>query len=362
MSDADVQDCVVPRLPALRFPCGEAPEPGHAREVAPGILWQRLPLPSGQYVNAWALRDGASWTVVDTGMSTERAVNIWCQLLAREGPLGGLPVTRVICTHLHADHVGMAGWLCREFDAELWMTRSEYLQASLVQLRSGMPVPAPDLSFYQRAGWEAAALGALRPLGRNMSPLPVRYRRMVDGEHIHIGGDEWRVLVGNGHSTEHACLYCAARGLLISGDQVLPLISSNVSVWPSEPGANPLQDWLESIEKIRRSVPDDVLVLPAHHDPFRGLHTRLDQLARKRQEALDKVRESLGQTDRRAIDLFATLFGRKDFENVFVQQLATGEAVAYLNYLIGRGEARVRDDAHGVAWYGHASPRVVDEA
>lgn len=338
----------------LHFPCGEAPAPGDAREVAPGVLWQRVPLPSGQHINAWALRDGEGWTVVDTGMATERAIEVWRQLLAPAGPLGGAPITRVIVTHLHADHVGMAGWLCRVFDCELWMTQAEYFQACLLQSRSEQPMSMPDLDFYARAGWDAAALDDLHPMGRHMSPLPVRYRRIREGEAIRICGDDWQVLVGSGHSTEHACLYCAQRGLLLSGDQVLPLISSNVSVWPSEPWANPLQDWLASLAKIARRIPDDVLVLPAHDAPFRGLHARLEQLARKRHRALEQLRQVLSQSDMRAVDTFETLFGRKAFANTFVQQLATGEAVAYLHYLIERGEAGVRADAHGIAWYGLA--------
>ncbi|WP_286612410.1 MBL fold metallo-hydrolase [Variovorax jilinensis] len=326
-----------------------------ALEIAPGILWQRLPLPSGQTVNAWALRDGDGWTVVDCGMSNEPALEVWRRLLSPAGPLEGRPVRRVIGTHLHADHVGMAGWLCAEFDGELWMTRSEYLQASLLQARSGGLMSASELSFYARAGWDAAALGALQPMGRHMAPLPTRYRRIRDGECVRIGDDDWQVLVGSGHSTEHACLYCPARGLLLSGDQVLPSISSNVSVWPSEPGANPMQDWLASLAMLRRVVPDDVLVLPAHHDPFRGLHGRLAQLERKRHRALDRLRDALEQADRRAVDCFETLFGRKEFASVFVQQLATGEAVAYLHYLVDRGEAVVHEDVHGIAWYRDAA-------
>ncbi|SEB24731.1 Glyoxylase, beta-lactamase superfamily II [Variovorax sp. YR216] len=346
-----MQERAVSRAGTLRFPCGEAPAPGEAREVAPGVLWQRVPLPNGQFINAWALRDGEGWTVVDTGMWNERAIEVWRQLLAVDGPLGGRPVTRVIGTHLHADHVGMAGWLCEAFDCGLWMTRSEYHQARQLQQRSGRPMPGPDLAFYARAGWDDEALRALRPMGMNMSPLPARCRHIGDGERIRIGRDDWQVLVGNGHSPEHACLYCAERGLFISGDQVLPLISSNVSVWPSGPDANPMQDWLASIGKIGRCIPDDVLVLPAHNDPFRGLHARLEQLARKRHRALDQLRDALSQTDMRAVDAFGTLFGRKDFDNVFVQRLATGEALAYLGYLVRNGEVVLRTDVRGVCWY-----------
>ncbi|WP_439955514.1 hypothetical protein, partial [Klebsiella pneumoniae] len=74
---------------------------------------------------------------------------------------------------------------------------------------------------------------------------------------------------------------------LISGDQVLPKISSNVSVFPTEPDGDPLTDWLNSLAKVKREVPDDVLVLPAHNEPFRGLHARLDHLARGHERGLE---------------------------------------------------------------------------
>ncbi len=336
---------------ALQFPCGEAPAPGEAREVAAGVLWQRVPLPNGQTINAWALRDGEGWAVVDTGMATEKAMEVWRRLLSSEGPLGGRPVTRVIGTHLHADHVGLAGWLCGEFDCELWMTRSEYQQACLLELRSARPMSPKELAFYARAGWSAGSLQGLRPMGRQMSPMPVGFRRMQDGDRIRIGEDDWQVIVGSGHSPEHACLLCRERGLFISGDQVLPLISSNVSVWPSEPDADPMQEWLESIERIAQDVPADVLVLPAHDDPFRGLHARLQQLAHKRHRVLGQLRDALAQASLRAVDCFPALFGRPGFDNPFVQQLATGEAVAYLAYLVAQGEAGMEVDAAGVGWY-----------
>jgi glyoxylase-like metal-dependent hydrolase (beta-lactamase superfamily II) len=337
---------------ALRYPCGEAPPEGQAREVAPGVLWLRIPLPTSLvHVNAWAVRDGDGWAVFDTGMHTEAAVAIWEALLSPSGPLGGAPVTRVICTHLHADHVGMAGWLTRRFGCGLWMTRTEFLQCRLLAAQAARPIPEDELAFYRRAGWDEEAVRHYRPLGRNMAGLPESYRRVQDGEAVRIGEDVWRVVVGSGHSPEHACFHCAGLGLLISGDQVLPLVSSNVSVGPAEPEADPLCDWLASIEKIRREVPDDVLVLPAHDDPFRGLHARLDRLAQKRGQALDRMRACLASSPRRVVDTFGALFGRDAFADAFVRTLATGEAVACVNHLMARGEARMHEDAQGIAWY-----------
>ncbi len=336
---------------ALRFPCGEAPATGTAVEIVPGVLWMRVPLPtSTMAINVWAVRDHDGWAVFDTGMHSEPAQQAWRAMVAPDGPLGG-PPTRVFGTHMHADHIGMAGWLAKEFGCELWMTRAEYQQARILIVDKDRTVPSEVLGFYRRAGWDDAALASYRPLGRFTAPLPESFRRLQDGQRLRIGSHTWQVVVGSGHSPEHACLHCPERGLLISGDQVLPLISSNVSVSHTEPHADPMAEWLASIDKLRTQVPDDVLVLPAHGDPFHGLHFRLDRLADKRHRALDRLRPWIAAQPRRVVDTFEALFRRATFSDFFTLQLATGEAIAYLNYLLARGEARVSIDDEGKAWY-----------
>jgi glyoxylase-like metal-dependent hydrolase (beta-lactamase superfamily II) len=186
-------------------------------------------------------------------------------------------------------------------------------------------------------------------------PLPDSYRRLQDGERLMIGEHEWCVVVGTGHSPEHACLYCRDLQLFISGDQVLPKISSNVSVFPTEPDANPLADWLASIEKIKREVPDDVLVLPAHNEPFRGLHARLDYLAAGHERSLARLRDYLNEP-KRAVDVFGALFSRP-INDPQLLNLATGESVAHINYLLRRGEAVVGKVVEGVVWYQLAAVR-----
>ena len=336
---------------ALTVPCGEPPAPGSAKAVAPGVLWMPLPLTaSAMTINSWAVRDGAGWAVVDTGMANEPAMAAWRALTAAAGALGG-PPTRVFATHMHADHVGLAGWLTREHGCELWMTRSEYQQSRIMVADNGRPIPHEALDFFRRAGWPEDSLGHYRPLGSMTTELPQSYQRLQDGQQLRIGEHLWQVVVGNGHSLEHACLYCPQLRLLISGDQVLPTISSNVSVTPMEPHADPLAEWLASIAKLRRLIPDDVLVLPAHHEPFFGLHARLDRLARKRHDALHRLRGWIASQPRRTVDAFEPLFGRSQFTAPFTLQLATGEAVAYLNHLVQRGEASVTRDAEGRHWY-----------
>ena len=242
---------------------------------------------------------------------------------------------------MHPDHVGMAGWLTRRFEARLWMTRLEYLTCRSLVADTGREAPDDAIRFYRRAGWSDEAIEHYRvrfgSFGRVVHTLPDSFRRLRDGERFRIGAHEWRVIVGNGHSPEHACLLCEDLKLLISGDQVLPRISSNVSVFPTEPDADPLADWIASIAKLRAAVSDDVLVLPSHGEPFRGLHARLDRLASGHEKSLTRLRRALAEP-KRAIDVFGALFARP-IEGSELLGMATGESLAHLNHLVARGEA-----------------------
>jgi glyoxylase-like metal-dependent hydrolase (beta-lactamase superfamily II) len=342
-----------PRAP-LVYPFDAPPARGDTLEVAPGVLWIRMPLPFRlDHINLWALADDDGWTVVDTGVRNEESIATWRALFARS-PDGG-PIKRVIVTHMHPDHVGMAGWLTRKFDCRLWMTRLEYLNCRALVADTGREAPADALAFYRRAGWSDAATESYKTrfgdFGKLIYALPDSYRRIHDGELLRIGDHDWRVIVGSGHCPEHACLYCEELKLLISGDQVLPRISSNVSVYPMEPDANPMAEWLASLDKIEREVPDDVLVLPSHNDCFRGLHARIAHLRQGQHAALERLRQQL-QAPCRAVDVFGALFGRPIAEtNVPLLGMATGESLACLNHLVARGAARCDLDADGVAWY-----------
>jgi glyoxylase-like metal-dependent hydrolase (beta-lactamase superfamily II) len=255
---------------------------------------------------------------------------------------------------MHPDHMGMAGWLTRKFECRLWITRLEYLMCRVLVADTGREAPEDAISFYRRAGWDDDAIENYRArfggFGKLVHAIPDSYRRLFDDERILIGGHEWRVVVGHGHSPEHACFHCPELKLFVSGDQVLPRISSNVSVFPTEPDADPLGDWLSSLDKLRREVPDDVLVLPSHNEPFRGLHARLDNLARSQNGALERLRGALS-VPRRAVDVFGELFSRPIGSEPNLLGMATGESLAHLNYLVHRQEVGVSTDAHGVAWY-----------
>jgi len=339
--------------PTLIYPFASPPAPGQVQEVVPGVLWMRLAMPFAlDHINVWALQEGDGWAVVDTGLRTDATLAAWRQWLARTEQHR---LTRVFATHMHPDHVGMAGWLTGKFNCRLWMTRLEYLNCRVLAADTGREAPEDGTTFYRRAGWSDAAIESYQArfgnFGNRIHALPESYRRIQDGEEIMIGANQWRVVVGTGHSPEHACLYCADLKLLISGDQVLPRISSNVSVHPTEPDANPMRDWLASLAKIKREVPDDVLVLPAHNECFRGLHARLDYLAASQLRALDRLRKTLLEP-RRAVDVFAALFGRSiDEADGSLLSLATGESLACLNYLWHRGEIQRKLDHAGVAFY-----------
>ncbi|MGE4239235.1 MBL fold metallo-hydrolase [Ramlibacter sp.] len=343
-----------PTAPALTYPF-TAPEPGAWIEVAPGVRWIRLPLPFKlDHINVWAIDDGDGWVLVDTGMNTDESLSGWIPLLT-EGPMAR-PLKGVYVTHMHPDHVGLAGWFTRRANVPLSMTRLEYLSCRSAVADTGREAPADGINFYRRAGWSPLAIDAYRSrfggFGKMIHAMPDSFRRIRDGDEFVLGGNTWRVVAGWGHSPEHACFYCPALKLLISGDQVLPRISSNVSVHASEPEADPMSEWYASLAKVKAEVPDDVLVLPAHNDAFHGLHARLEALGRGQDKAFERLRRTLKTGPKRVIDVFGALFARPiDATDAPLLGMATGESTACLNYLIGRGEATRSLDEHGVAWY-----------
>lgn len=336
----------------LTYPFDATPAPGQALEVAPGVRWlrMRLPMPALNHINVWALEDGPGWTLVDTGMDMPHTVSDWQSALS--GALGARPVVRVICTHMHPDHIGMAGWLTRQHACRLWTTRLEYVTCRMLVADTGREAPADGVRFYRATGWDDAALEHYRArfggFGKAVYALPDSYRRVVDGEAIEIGARSWRAVVGRGHSPEHLCLHSPELRVLISGDQVLPRITSNVSVFPTEPDADPLSEWLSSLASIRERVGDEVLVLPSHNEPFRGLHARLDALIAGHEERLAQLAAELS-TPKRAVDVFGLLFRRR--VGLDMLSMATGESVAHLNCLMARGLVACELDGAGVAWY-----------
>lgn len=339
----------------LSYPFQDAPHPGQATEVKPGVLWLRMPLPFAlDHINLWALSDGGGWAVVDTGIRSAQVRTAWMALLAPSGPLAGRPISRVFATHMHPDHVGMAGWLTRRFDSSLWMTRDEYLSCRVMHADTGREAPTDGVRFYQKAGWSETEVDEYRTrfgdFGKMIHPLPDSFVRLTDGQTVQIGNQVWEVVVGTGHSPEHACFYSRELDLLISGDQVLPRISSNTSVYPTEPQANPLQGWFDSIDRLLQRVPDSALVLPAHNEPFHGLHTRLEQLRASTLKGTDRVRQQLSQP-LTTIELVRALYRSSVVAEQMHLNLATGETLAHLNYLSERGEITATEGEDGAVRY-----------
>ncbi|MBO9677421.1 MAG: MBL fold metallo-hydrolase [Acidovorax sp.] len=343
-----------PEAAALQYPF-EPPAPGHAVEVAPGVRWIRLSMPFRlDHINVWAIDTHDGWVLVDTGLNDPGTVAAWLALMA-QGPLVR-PLQGVYATHMHPDHIGLAGWFTRRAGVPLHMSRLEYLTCRVMHADTNREAPPDGVLFYRRAGWSEAALESYRSrfgsFGKHIHALPDSFRRLHDGDHVQWGLHGWRVITTGGHSPEHACLYCQDLKLLIAGDQVLPRISSNVSVFASEPRANPLKEWYESLDRLKRLVPADVLVLPSHNEPFHGLHERLDSLRAGQDQALERLCQSLRSGRQRIVDMFPALFRRAIGEQDGQQLgLATGEATACMNYLIAERAVECAVDGSGVAWY-----------
>lgn len=344
LSDADH---VATEARGLRYPLGKrVPQPGEVIELAPGFGWTRSKVwGSLDHINCWVIADGDAAIIVDTGLNWDSNYEGWAQALA------GRRVSQIIVTHFHPDHIGAAGRLANDHDAPLLMTRTEWLMARMLSADVRDTPPGEAFAYWRGAGWseaqvETAAGRGWGSFAKAVSAVPLGFVRIQDGEELSLGGHCWTALTGSGHSPEHLCLVDYERRLLIAGDQVLPRITSNVSVSLSEPTGDPLGDWLHSIEKLR-ALPDDLLVLPGHGEPFHGLHARLERIERGHLDNLERLEQHLSEP-RRVVDCFAPLFKRRIDEGVL--GLATGEALAHLHWLERRGRAR-RDVRDGVWWF-----------
>ena len=260
--------------PALTFPVPQPPPAGTWHAIAPGVFWLRMPLPFAlDHINLWVLQDGAGWTLIDTGLNSDVTRGLWEQLFQES--FGGRPVQRLIVTHYHPDHFGLAGWLVQRFGVELWMTEAEYLTARTVHAELQHTRDA-SIVFFARHGLNEETQQALRKqthsYRRAVSEPPASFRRMLDGDTVDIDGRSWQIIVGYGHAPEHAALYCQELDVLISGDMVLPKISTNVSVWASEPEGDPLALFLRSVHRYAQ-LPENTLILPSHGLPFFGTPT-----------------------------------------------------------------------------------------
>ncbi len=334
----------------IRYPWSEPPAPGEAIEIAEGVLWMRLPLPMAlDHVNIYALDDGDGWTVVDTGLSSNKTRRLWATLIS--GPLAGKPIRRVVVTHHHPDHVGNAGWFQAEHGAELVTSRTAWLFARMLTLDVQENWPQETLDFYKSAGMDAEFLEkrkADRPFNfaDTVYPMPLGFTRVKQGDVVRMGGRNWDVHMGNGHAPEHATFWSRDDHLVLSGDQILGSISPNLGVYATEPMADPVSDWLEACERLQTLTRPDHLVLGGHKLPFTGLPLRMRQLIENHHGALQRLQDYLAEP-KAAAECFAPLFKRTIREGEY--GLALVEAVAHLNHLYHSG-AVIRTRRADGAW------------
>ena len=337
-------------MTGLTYPLTGKPDPATTMAVVPGVHWIRMPLPFAlNHINLWLLEDGDAWTIIDTGLNNAATKALWQRLLAER--FDGRPVRRMIVTHFHPDHAGLAGWLHETTGAPLWMSQIEWLHARIIQTDTGDDAVALLVAFYASAGCDDAYLTYVQHQGvayaKRTTPLPRAYRRLRDNDTLTINGDDWQVIIGTGHAPEHACLYCPAKDLLISGDQVIPRISPNVGVYPWEPEANPLADFLASTDALL-ALPAETLVLPSHNEPFFGLHPRLRQLTAHHEARLDDLLGDMDQP-KTAMQLARSLFRRPLDEHQM--GFAIAETIAHLHLLRDRDSIRRHQDDTGVNLY-----------
>jgi len=318
--------------PELEYPFPEAPGYGQIIPISETVRWVRMPLPYAlDHINLWLIADGDGWTLVDTGFSTSKVRGMWEEIFANQ--LDGKPIKRLIVTHFHPDHSGLAGWLVERLGINLWMSRDEWLFGRMM----GLDEPGasePTIEFYRRTGVEEEKLDQLRIVDtKTWAPLPNSHRRIQHGDVIDIGNHSWEVIVGSGHSPEHACLYCPELGIIIGGDHLLAKITPNIGVYVSEPEGDPLDDYLTSFATFAH-IPEETLVLPSHLLPYRGVQKRLASLTAHHKDRLAVLREACA-TPQTALELVPAMFNRAlDSMNLY---LAIGETLSHLNYLRGKG-------------------------
>jgi glyoxylase-like metal-dependent hydrolase (beta-lactamase superfamily II) len=328
-----------PKESQLAYPLGDTlPAQGSSVEVAPGVRWVRMGLPFAlDHINLWLLRDRQDgqdgWTVVDCGITSDATRDAWEQVFATQ--LDGLPVLRIVVTHMHPDHMGLAHWLTERWDCLMWCSATDYHAARVASTSTTGFGGEAAAAFFARHGLNdpdaVAKVRARSNYYASMVPrVPPRFRRLLDGQRVRVGAHDWHCIVGYGHAPEHMALHCPNLGVLISGDMVLPRISTNVSVYDLEPEANPLPLYLRSIDRLK-ALPADTLVLPSHGKPFRGLHARIDQLREHHDERLADVVAACERAPQAASDLLEVLFRRK--LDLHQTTFAMGEAIAHLHLL-----------------------------
>ena len=324
---------------SLSYPFPAYPNPGEPIEVAPGIYWLITSLPFRlRSINLWLLRDTDGWTMVDCGYSIpevhEQIERAWSSVL------DSLPITRLIVTHSHSDHMGNCLRISTRWGISPTMTAGCYRHSQSLFMLPWDQVGPHLLAFYRRAGVSEESIREMHKVRhrrrQRFDAIPEKWNRIQDGDSFEINGHRWHVITGYGHDEEQALLHSPELGLLISGDQIMAKISPNVSVFWDSPGADPLTGFLKSNRRLAQLC-GDVLVLASHKLPFRGLHARVRALEAHHRERLDKIKNFLKDGPLTAAAFVPLLFGDLDAHQMGI---ALGEALAHLNHLVATGQAR----------------------
>lgn len=334
---------------SLVYPFAITPRPGEITEIRPGILWLRLALPFQlNHVNIYMIEHDGGWAVIDTGIGTDQTKATWDAVLS--GPLAGKSITRLIVTHSHPDHIGLAGWLAERFKCPLTMTQTEYFHGLFHQTRRTELQVADQAEFYRRHGINEEGANALLGRGSNYltrtTGLPPSFFRVRDGDTLSVGSHQFEVLTGGGHALEQMMLLSRSESLFFSADQVLSKISPNVSVWSMEPDANALGLYIDSLIRLARDLPDDVLVLPGHGVPFYGVKTRIKQLQDHHRDRCGDIARAAANNALTASDMVPLIFHRP--LDAHQAGFATGEVIAHINYMLSRGELVRQPSTDGI--------------
>lgn len=336
----------------LRYPHITPPAPGAVLEIAPDILWLRMPLPFAlDHINLWLLRDTDGYVLVDCGYGDKATRALWEQHF--QTTLRDLPITRILVTHHHPDHLGNADWLMQRFACPLSMTAAEFLMAQAIFHSCPPFTTEATLSLFRSHGADPMQLNAFSARGdlyrAGVPSLPTRYHRLNEGAEraIDIDTNPWEIIIGHGHAPEHASLYTAAKNVLVAGDMLLPKISTHISVWAFEPESDPLTHFLGSLNAMAE-LPNDTLVLPSHGLPFYGIGERIVQLREHHEERLDELRDLLRAAPRSlcAAEISPILFRRE--LDVYQRFFALSETIAHLNHLWLNNETTRDIDDQGV--------------
>lgn len=328
-------------------------EEGGVEQVAPGIWRITMPLPFAlRWVNAYLLQGDGEYCLIDAGLATPDAEAFMLQGLVAAG-ISPPQLSTMVLTHAHPDHIGLAGRFQQASGAPVFMLRMERQRMQGIWAAEDSQAVESVSTYYIKYGMppEESALekGAMAAT-RRLVTVPQQVTSLEEGQQVRLAGELYEVIWTPGHADGHICLWRASDGVLIAGDHILPRISPNISLYPNS-RPNPLQDYLDSLKKVR-DLPAR-LVLPGHGFPLTGLAARADELAKHHQERIEEtmqiVAEVQGASGASTYQVAEGLFaGRLD--SLQNRRFAFAEALAHLEYLRFEGRLMYREE-QGVVRY-----------